>query len=486
MQKNSFLFLIALFYSSVQIGFQKISFNLSRTNLSTSKVNQIRIVKDTQFSNLINSLNIYLCTTLVIIGTLGNLLSFIVFLRAGKKAPRIITKNILILLTVSNSVYLILFWYISVFPKLINNFKLDPLTNRNLNFTKVFNLTLEDNSTVILAPKTTIGRLFIEKFYQINSNIFVCKAMSYLISVSILMNSSITVTFSVERALAINFPLKMRNIREKHRFLFKLIIVLLLTYCFVFPSYHLYLSDMIAHGNNQFQKKCDIPLNYESLYFKFTMMFVAQTLTFPFILITVSNLSILTAIERNRRSLLKKRFPESVSDNDKIDKMPTHLELFNINTEFSNESCSLANNKSIHDSIKKKRFIFRSRKNPNYTSSMNSSCKTGGRDKNMHITKMLICISASFVLLNFPYFIAWCRYALFRVYNSKPFNEEQAREIMQRYSIVKLAEILNLFNYAVTGLLYFATGKAYRQNLNAFFRCGSKSVKKKTDSMLYS
>lgn len=483
MHRSSFLFTILFFYSLFQNGLQKISYQVTKAYLNGSKLNQIKIVKDTQSSYLINLLNIYVCTTLVIIGTLGNLLSFIVFLRAGKKNPRIITKNLLILLTLSNSLYLQLFWYMMVFPKIINHFKLDPLTNRNLNFTKTFNLTLEDNRTIILAPKTTIGRLFIEKFYQINSNIFVCKIMSYLISVSILLNSSLTTTFSVERALAINFPLKMRNIRDKHRFLFKIIIMFIIFYCFVIPIYHLYLSDMIKHGNNQFQKKCDIPLNYESLYFKFTMMFVIQTLTFPFILITISNVSIAIAIERNRRSLLQKRFTENISDNENItEKIPRNLKL--VNGEFSFERCSLTNNKNVEDSLKIKRFIFRSRKNLKYSSSVNSSCKIGGREKNMHITKMLLLISASFVLLNFPYFIAWCRYALFRVYNSKPFNEEQVREIMYRYSLVKLAEILNLLNYAVTGLLYFATGKVYRQNLYAFFRCGS--VKKKADSMLYS
>ena len=238
--------------------------------------------------------------------------------------------------------------------------------------------------------------------------------MSYLISVSIFMNSSITVTFSLERALAINFPLKVRNIREKHRFLYKLAMAIIISYCFLFPIYHLYLSDMIKHGNNQFQKKCDIPLKYESLYFKFTMMFVIQTLAIPFILITVSNISILVAIERNKRSLLQKRFSENSPEIIKIDKRTRHLN--SINSEFSIESFSLAANKSIHDSINKKRMIFRSRKNLKYANSLNSSfvtdrlsCKTGGRDKNMHITKMLITISASFVLLNFPYLISWSK-----------------------------------------------------------------------------
>ena len=102
------------------------------------------------------------------------------------------------------------------------------------------------------------------------------------------MNSSITVTFSLERALAINFPLKVRNLRENHRCVFKMAMILVILYSFVYPVYNLFLTEIVKHSRNK--QRCDIPTQYESLYFKFTIMFVIQTLTLPFILITVSNI----------------------------------------------------------------------------------------------------------------------------------------------------------------------------------------------------
>ena len=94
------------------------------------------------------------------------------------------------------------------------------------------------------------------------------------------------------------------------------------------------------------------------------------------------------------------------------------------------------------------------------------SCKiTGvGSKKNMSSTKMFITISASFVLLNLPYFVAWCRYALYRLNRAKPYNRQEIKQMVDLYDGVKITEILILFYYAFSSFLYFATGKIYREN----------------------
>jgi len=65
-----------------------------------------------QCNKKIDIFKIYICTILVMIGASTNLLSFFVFLRADKRSPRILSKKILMLLTISNSIYLILYWYL--------------------------------------------------------------------------------------------------------------------------------------------------------------------------------------------------------------------------------------------------------------------------------------------------------------------------------------------------------------------------------------
>ena len=324
--------------------------------------------------NLINQLNIYICSIIVILGIIGNLVSFCVFVRAGKKISksRIITKHLLILLTISNSVYLIFFWYFSVFPKLLTHFKQ--------------------------------FRPF-KDFYIINSNIFVCKLVSYWISIAICVNSSITASFSLERALAINFPLKFKNFRENNSRVFKIIVVVICMVSVTLPLYNLILTNLTKRGSRA-EIKCDIPVEYETAYFNLTILFILITLAVPFLIITISNSSILLAIDRNR----KKFFSNRLVDNSKI-------------------------------------------------------------DQSMRLTKILITISASFVLLNFPYFIAWCRYALFRLSMHRDqgaiFTLDEAKHLEHLYDMVKLTEILNLFNYAFTGILYFASAKIFRKHLHS-------------------
>ena len=390
----------------------------------------------------IDLITIHLCSFMIAVGIVGNVISVLVFLRCNRKTRKIKSNNILIMLTISNTLYLILYWYYSVLPKLILHFR-GPSAN----------LTLYSNSSTYVNATFEHAHIYslMSRLYQINSNLFVCKLVSYLISVSIFMNASITVTFSLERALAINFPLKVRNLRENHRFVFKFVMLLVILYSFLYPMYNLFMADLVKKGRQN--QRCDIPAQYESLYFDFTIMFVVQTLALPFLLISVSNVSILCAIERNRKGLLVNKFEvsSSLTESSKRDMELKSFLKSSVISKTSLKSSSFAEN----DKFTK------------------SSSKVGGtRCKPFHLTRTFVAISASFVIFNLPYFVAWSRYAFFRVNNKEPFSEEQATELLHLYHIMKLTEILNLFNYAITGLLYFATGKTFRDNLWACMRCG--------------
>jgi hypothetical protein len=87
------------------------------------------------------------------------------------------------------------------------------------------------------------------------------------------------------------------------------------------------------------------------------------------------------------------------------------------------------------------------------------SCKITGTcsKKNMSSTRMFITISASFVLLNLPYFVAWCRYAVYRLNRAKPYNRQEIKQMVYLYDGVKITEILILFYYAFSSFLYFST-----------------------------
>ena len=345
-------------------------------------------------------IKMYACTLLTIVGILVHLLSFNVFMCGSKKAPRILSKNVLITLTLSNSIYLILYWYIFILPIVIKNNQIV--------------LKIYENKSNFAQKSIKIDLLDIEKYHLVNSNIWMCKFVNYFYKVFLFMNSAMTVMFSLERAVNIIFPIKMRSLRSKHRFLFKYIITIVIVYCFGYPTYYLYLLDIITSSN----QKTVCKIQNKSLYFKLTILYVLQTLAIPFILITISNILILVAMKQTRQNLLVK----SISYNA-----------------------------------------------PNATTQLLIS-NNPKKLKKMRMTKILILISASFVLLRLPYFIAWCRFAIFTVYTKKPFDEEKRNELKMRNEIVDYTEVVNILNYALTGLLYFVAGNSFQKRLRAFFR----------------
>lgn len=105
--------------------------------------------------NIQHFFNVYVCTFLVCIGLIGNLISVCIFIRSVRHAPKILTRTSLILLTFSNLMYLTLVWYFRV-----------------------------------------LGKLDV-RFYYINSNVYVCKLVIYLINLAITLNALITVRLKI-------------------------------------------------------------------------------------------------------------------------------------------------------------------------------------------------------------------------------------------------------------------------------------------------
>lgn len=257
-----------------------------------------------------------------------------------------------------------------------------------------------------------------------------------------------------------------------------------------------------------------------------TLVFVAITLAIPFIIITISNISVLVAIYKSNRSMIDRT--SSMSDSGYV---PTGVSLAalgvttpgNGTDEARNSFIKKSNNRrtvSISSNSKHppsnnhspcKQLMERIRK-PSYETSKSSMSIRGGgsvrsrrsktRDKNSKITGMLLGISACFVLLNFPYFVAWCNHAYSRVQSRNAavstttttdanvalshanttimeiISTTKAITTQQpniKFALVKITETLNLLNYAINGFLYFSTGKLYREHL--FYLLGCKYSK---------
>jgi hypothetical protein len=100
-------------------------------------------------------------------------------------------------------------------------------------------------------------------------------------------------------------------------------------------------------------------------------------------------------------------------------------------------------------------------------------------NNNLMIAKMLITISASFVVLNLPYLIAYTVHALHFLNNS------DSELLGYLYEIVKLTRILNLLNYSIAGLLYFASGEVFRVHLYAILGCNRMANRRRYTSYTF-
>ena len=91
--------------------------------------------------------------------------------------------------------------------------------------------------------------------------------------------------------------------------------------------------------------------------------------------------------------------------------------------------------------------------------------------RNLFITKMLITISVSFIILHFPYLITYAINASYILQQPDKMPKELNR-------ILQLTEILNMLNYSIAGFLYFVSGRIFRENLYAMFKCKYKCQNK--------
>ena len=481
-------------------------------------------------SDVINQLSVLICTVLVIVGCVSNLVSFMVFVKKSSRVkPKIITKHLLIVFTISNSFYLILYWYYSVFPKIIDHLRHSLVAAMHTAKTAttttatvaVAASATSSASALASASATTMNNtvMFMSSLYLVNSNVFFCKSVSYLISVTLCLNAFITVFFSLERAIAINFPLQMRAFRESHRSSFNILVAGIVLVAFVFPIYNLKLVDVIeirvrnnsgggSSSSAGYKRKyqCDIPEANGPLYFYMTIVFVVVTLAIPFVLITVSNASILFAIYKNTRHdhiLARNAFAGGQSSASAAS-APAHMQLMQ---QSSGRMVTLSPPPTMTTTTTTTTTNMSHGASFPRTSSLLSR-RQHNMDKNKKITNMLLSISASFVLFNLPYFVAWCIFAKARIAfqqqqqqqqqhsnsngggggggDATQLNLETTRHIAKLFGYVKITEIFNLFNYAVTGFLYFATGKIYRQHLYSMVKCSRDTLIQKSSSVILS
>jgi hypothetical protein len=164
----------------------------------------------------------------------------------------------------------------------------------------------------------------------------------------------------------------------------------------------------VSTDEKQHLLECDIVNRFKKMYFYLTIIYGNLTLTFPILIVCVVN--ILTVRQLLRAGRLRKK-QQQVNQTKKVDS---------------------ANNEYVNMIVK-------------------------NQLENDKVTWMLVVISITFGILNFPYFILWLVVCIIRVRGQTPSAYIEAGRMV--------AEVLYLLNYSLYFFLYVISRRSFRKVL---------------------
>ncbi|CAF0780011.1 unnamed protein product [Brachionus calyciflorus] len=159
----------------------------------------------------INLINILITFILVLLGLFINTISLLIIYYSNKKRPKLAGSIYLTLMSLINILYILIHFYVCTFDRII--YALNLYKSKN----------------------------FLYNIYLYDRNRIACKTLIYLKYVFRVLNLNLTLSFSIERTLAIYNPIKVKTIPSRR----KLYIFLSIIAAFIKPSYLLYFSDVI-------------------------------------------------------------------------------------------------------------------------------------------------------------------------------------------------------------------------------------------------
>ena len=226
--------------------------------------------------------NIYLCSFLVIFGCLSNLISLMVFWHSKHKKPKIGARDYLTILTIVNSVFLVSYWY-SITGHVIISYYEDEISSANF-LHKLLNLK--------------------------NNNTFMCKLVNYSQAVTKCLSTLLTLAFTLERTLAIYFPLKFRHYKQAINLLSGAILFGIFFFSFsisidsalFYQAYEYNVTFSIPSFSILSVKACGVPNEEKELHNKVTFYVAIFSLVIPFMLIIVANAAIVNKLRHNKKN----------------------------------------------------------------------------------------------------------------------------------------------------------------------------------------
>lgn len=363
----------------------------------------------------VNTFSMYSSVILIMLGFAGNVFALVVLIYARNKTPRIIGLNYLVLLTITNTVFLLLHLYMNTYSRIIYYFDID----------------------------------YQKSMHFLDSSLVFCKSLLYSKSCARFLNTVLTVGFSLERLVAVYKPLHVRSLDTKSFAFFKTILVA----SFFIPSYFVYFSVLVPNDQvstsiyNRYnlsrsinmysltpifgKSTCGIDQKTYPLFLKLHfIMFLIILLSYLFT--SVSILAIVAKLKTSRSFIFSYR-----------SRTPTSS-VASQQTEMRNDSFTVRMSRQVKN--------------------------LGLINYKIQDTKLLTSVSLGFVVFNTPYFLVMLFTMVFAIQNYEANSSNLLMRIKVQFALV-ITEVIQLMNFSFTGLLFFCSGQIFRIHaLNCFKR----------------
>ncbi len=287
-----------------------------------------------------------------------------------------------------------------------------------------------------------------------DENDFFCRFVNYLRNVLRFVSVYLLVAFTAQRAAIVYWPLSSRFKRKKLAWqTISIIIVISL----ILNSWAPFLFQISTENN---QKYCEININYKKEYFFINIVYICLIMILPMIQIVLCNSLIIIKTFKNNQQR-KKLQTFKLKNKKKPNETKTFLDIVNTKEIKPNLLSKSGISAFITDeSTKNKSSNLRIK--PYYMACDKMITNKGNKKKgsSKKLTLMLLIISFSFVVLNFPYLFEWIIF----FYKTSTLQ----MDAIERNSLImalQISEILYVMNYGLKFFVYSVISKVFREKL---------------------
>lgn len=384
-------------------------------------------------------INIFSIMIILFIGLIGNFLTIFVF---SQNRFRTNSSNVYLLcLAIVDAAFLILHLFEDTVRTYNDIYVLDLNETSFLNASNVFNDFIQ---FINITDKSELA----------------CCLINYFRNILRFISAFIIVAFTLQRLTLVYSPLS-NNFKTKKSAWSTVLIITAVS--ILINSWVPFMFELKQTSKDRLN--CDVIDYWRREYFIITSVYIAMIMLIPIITIFLSNSLILnktSKADRDRQHLQMKLSSSTSQVRLKSrSRMDSSVKNNNLSVRNRRTSFGFASNCSQYLSIGPNQTHSNFKLKPYYPSFNNVDNKILIKaDNSKRLKNILILISFSYAILNFPYLITWSVFFFEITFNKLTTSSEN-----YLFGAVQLSEIFYIFNYGLKFYIYCASGSMFRNQL---------------------